>query len=144
MTAPHDLSRFVAAQGETYPRVLDELRRGRKTSHWMWFIFPQIAGLGRSVTARYYAIAGLNEARAYLAHSVLGPRLVESAGIVTDWAARRPARQILGELDAVKLQSSATLFEAAGGARIFGAVLDAHYDGVRDASTLDLLDHASR
>lgn len=139
MTAVGDLERFVVAQDETYPQVLRELRAGRKESHWMWFVFPQIAGLGRSATARYYAIGDLAEARAYLAHPVLGPRLVDCARIVVAWTGRRSARWIFGDVDAVKLRSSTTLFEVAEGDPVFGAILDAHYEGVRDTATLALL-----
>src|SRR4051794_27263005 len=105
------LSRFVRAQdsGGTYDRALAELRAGRKTSHWMWFVFPQIAGLGRSDTARFFAIADLDEARAYAAHPVLGPRLVTAARILTDLPAY-DAVAVFGSVDAQKLHSSMTLF----------------------------------
>src|SRR4051795_3865404 len=108
---PYDLQRFVEAQntGGIYARAVEELRRGRKTSHWMWFVFPQIAGLGRSETSRYYAISSLDEAKAYLAHPVLGPRLRECAGLVVQ-AQGQSAEQIFGGIDAQKLQSSMTLF----------------------------------
>ena len=110
----------------------------------MWFTFPQIARLGRSATAVHYAISDLAEARAYLAHPVLGARLGEGARIVSAWAGRRTALQIFGEVDAMKLRSSATLFEAAGGSDVFGALLDAHFEGVRDPATLSLLaDHCA-
>src|ERR1700746_1073073 len=104
---PYDLQRFVAAQdsGGTYARAADELRRGRKTSHWMWFVFPQIAGLGYSPASRTYAITGLAEARAYLAHPVLGVRLTECAAILAG-VSGRTAEQIFGEVDALKLRSS--------------------------------------
>ena len=104
---PYDLERFVAAQdaGGTYQRATAELRAGRKASHWMWFVFPQIAGLGRSPTSRRYSISSLNEARAYLDHPVLGERLRECAGIVTSLTGRS-AEQIFGGIDAMKLRSS--------------------------------------
>src|SRR5262245_14595822 len=107
MPDPYNLTRFVEAQdsGGTYDRAADELRRGSKSSHWMWFIFPQIAGLGRSATSRRYAISSLDEAKAYLEHPVLGPRLREVAGIVAQTQGRS-AEQIFGGIDAQKLQSS--------------------------------------
>lgn len=134
---PDTLDRFVAAQdGGVYDTAVAELRRGRKRSHWMWFVFPQVAGLGRSPTAQYYAIADLAEARAYLAHPLLAPRLVEAAGAVLSHAGDGTADAILGGIDAVKLRSSATLFEAAGGDAVFGRLLDAFYGGARDPATL--------
>jgi uncharacterized protein (DUF1810 family) len=134
---PYDLQRFVAAQeaGGTYQRAAAELRNGRKTSHWMWFIFPQIAGLGYSPAAQTYAISGLEEARAYLAHPVLGARLVECAAILAGLAGRT-AEQVLGEVDALKLRSSMTLFlHAAPGEPVFRQVLDQYYDGRPDPAT---------
>ena len=126
-----DLERFVTAQdsGGTYQRAIRELRKGRKTSHWMWFIFPQIAGLGRSATAQAYAISDLAEARAYLAHPVLGPRLLECAQIV---AAQRglTAEHIFGGIDAIKLRSSMTLFARADpDEAIFRQVIDQYFAG---------------
>ena len=108
---PYNLRRFVDAQdaGGTFERAVDELRRGRKTSHWMWFVFPQIAGLGHSAMSRTYAIASLDEARAYLAHPVLGPRLVTCAATVADTRGTT-AEAIFGGIDAIKLRSSMTLF----------------------------------
>ena len=126
-----DLERFVQAQDEhrTYDQALSELRRGRKTSHWMWFVFPQIAGLGRSPMAQAYAIADLAEARAYLAHPVLGPRLVECAEIVASQKGLA-AEEIFGGVDAMKLRSSMTLFARADPAQaVFAAVLDQYFDG---------------
>ncbi len=134
---PYDLQRFVAAQdaGGTYNRAAAELRGGRKTSHWMWFVFPQIAGLGFSPTARTYAITSLDEARAYLAHPVLGPRLTESAAILADLEGRS-AEQIFGDLDAQKLRSSMTLFmHAAPGEPVFRQVLGQYFGGVPDPAT---------
>ncbi|WNG20264.1 DUF1810 domain-containing protein [Cystobacter fuscus] len=138
---PHDLARFVRAQddGGTYDRALAELRRGRKTSHWMWFVFPQIAGLGRSAMAQRYAIASLDEARAYLAHPTLGPRLIECAGVVAGTSAPS-AETIFGDIDAQKLRSSMTLFLRADPSRpVFQRVLDAFFGGTADEATDRLL-----
>jgi uncharacterized protein (DUF1810 family) len=136
MTEPSDLQRFVDAQGGgVYAHALSELRNGRKRSHWMWFVFPQLAGLGRSETARFYAIADLAEARAYLAHPVLGPRLVECATALTDLEERN-AVAVLGEIDAQKLHSSMTLFaRAAPDEPAFAAVLDQYFAGALDEGT---------
>ena len=137
--AAFDLQRFVEAQERAYPSVVAELKRGRKESHWMWFVFPQIAGLGSSPRALFYAIASLDEARAYLAHAVLGARLKECTEAVLAHRGTS-AEAIFGGIDAMKLRSSMTLFEAAaddGGP--FGAVLDAFYGGERDAATLRLI-----
>lgn len=133
------LSRFEVAQAPFYEQALGELRAGEKASHWMWFIFPQIAGLGRSETSRVYAIAGLAEARDYLAHEVLGPRLAECTDAMLGWAGERSAEDILGETDAKKFASSMTLFEAAGGDERFGKALDAFNNGERDKATLALI-----
>jgi uncharacterized protein (DUF1810 family) len=133
------LERFIAAQDPVYSRALAELRAGDKRSHWMWFVFPQIAGLGHSDMARRYAIADLAEARAYLAHPVLGARLRECTGATLDWAGKRSAGEVLGSIDALKFASSMTLFEAAGGGAEFGKALNEFYKGERDARTLDLL-----
>ncbi|HEX6521225.1 MAG TPA: DUF1810 domain-containing protein [Streptosporangiaceae bacterium] len=134
---PYDLQRFVAAQdaGGTYDHAVAELRAGRKTSHWMWFVFPQIAGLGLSSTSRRYAISSLPEARAYLAHPVLGVRLIECATILTSLRGRS-AEQIFGGVDALKLRSSVTLFmHAAPGEPVFWHVLDRYFDGLPDPAT---------
>ena len=136
---PYHLERFVAAQdaGGTYERAAAELRAGRKTGHWMWFIFPQIAGLGYSQASRMYAITSLEEARAYLAHPVLGARLIECATILTGLAGLT-AEQILGEVDALKLRSSITLFmHAAPGEPVFRQVLDQYFGGEPDSATED-------
>jgi uncharacterized protein (DUF1810 family) len=133
---PYDLARFVRAQNGdgTYDRALAELRRGRKTSHWMWFVFPQLAGLGRSATAQYFAISSLAEARAYRAHPVLGPRLVECAAAVAGTPG--PPEHIFGSVDAQKLHSSVTLFHRADPDEpTFAAVLDQHFAGRPDAAT---------
>jgi uncharacterized protein (DUF1810 family) len=139
--ADFDLERFVEAQGSggTYDRAVAELRAGRKRSHWMWFVFPQIEGLGRSPTARAYAISSLAEARAYLDHPVLGPRLRESAdallGLDTD-----DAEAVMGPVDAVKLRSSMTLFTRADPAEDrFPSVLKKYYGGEEDEATDRLL-----
>src|SRR4051794_29397149 len=146
MEDPYDLERFVTAQdqGGTYERALAELRRGRKVSHWMWFVFPQVAGLGQSSMSRHYAISGIDEARAYLAHPVLGPRLRACAQAA---AAIEPGRieRAFGAIDAVKLCSSMTLFEVADpGEPAFAAVLDRHFAGERDRATLRSLGPAPR
>ncbi|MGW5238097.1 DUF1810 domain-containing protein [Monashia sp. NPDC004114] len=141
---PFDLARFVSAQdrGGTYARALTELRAGSKRSHWMWYVFPQVAGLGQSPTSQLYAVSGLPEARAYLAHPVLGPRLMECARAV-DQLTTRDARSVLGSIDAVKLRSSMTLFERAAEnpdtASLFASVLDHYFDGRRDDATLGIL-----
>jgi uncharacterized protein (DUF1810 family) len=134
---PHHLQRFVAAQddGGSYHHAVAELRSGRKTGHWMWFIFPQIAGLGYSPMSRLYAIASLDEAVAYLAHPVLGARLLECAAILVGLAGRT-AEQIFGDVDALKLRSSITLFmHAAPGEPVFGHVLDQYFRGEPDPAT---------
>ena len=134
-----DLDRFVAAQADTWDGVVAELGRGRKTGHWIWFIFPQVAGLGRSSMSQLYAIESLSEARAYLAHPVLGPRLRECASLVLA-VPGRTAVEILGGIDAVKLRSSMTLFHrAAPDEPLFGAVLDRFFGGVADPATDGLL-----
>ncbi|AXJ95384.1 MULTISPECIES: DUF1810 domain-containing protein [unclassified Sphingomonas] len=136
--ADFDLDRFVTAQAATYRQALGELRRGRKTGHWMWFVFPQIAGLGRSETARFYAIRSADEARSYLAHPLLGPRLIEATQAVT--AARGSVEAILGGIDAVKLRSSMTLFAAVtDDPAPFRAALDRFFDGQVDPATVALL-----
>lgn len=133
------LERFVVAQEPIYPRVLAELRAGDKRSHWMWFIFPQIAGLGHSAMAQRYAIADLDEAKAYLAHPLLGPRLADCTDAMLGWAGRKDADDILGGIDALKFRSSMTLFEAAGGGARYALALDRFFDGERDRLTLDRL-----
>ena len=136
MSDPFELERFVRAQdGGVYEQALGELRAGAKRGHWMWFVFPQVAGLGRSSTAQHYALAGLEEARAYLAHPVLGPRLVECAQALLELSGRDPVR-VLGSVDALKLRSSMTLFEAAlPDERVFAEVLERWFDGERDEAT---------
>ncbi len=141
MDDPWNLERFVAAQGddEVFERVLAELRSGRKTGHWMWFVFPQIAGLGRSPTSRRFAISSVEEARAYMAHPVLGERLLICACIV---ASARPqtAEQVFGEVDAHKLHSAMTFFmRSAPEEPVFGEVLERFFAGLPDAATDRLL-----
>ena len=133
---PYDLDRFVVAQERVFAEALAELRRGRKSGHWIWFIFPQIAGLGYSDMSRRYAIASLDEARAYLADPVLGARLRECAAALLATNPQRTAEDILGGIDAVKVRSSMTLFHLAGPDEpIFRQVLDRFYGGIPDAAT---------
>jgi uncharacterized protein (DUF1810 family) len=137
MTGRFRLDRFVSAQDDagTYESALAELRRGRKVGHWIWFIFPQLAGLGMSSTSRYYAISSLDEARAYLADPVLGPRLVECATVVATSAARS-AVEIFGSVDAIKVRSSMTLYLRAEPAQpLWQQVLDRYYNREPDART---------
>jgi uncharacterized protein (DUF1810 family) len=132
----HDLARFVQAQNGVYEGAVSEIRRGRKVGHWMWFIFPQLAGLGASPTARRYAIHSLAEAQSYLAHPVLGPRLRTCATAVAALEGRSAA-EVFGSPDDLKLCSSLTLFEAAApGETVFGAPLDGLCQGRRDPITL--------
>ncbi|GAO40176.1 hypothetical protein SCH01S_45_00190 [Sphingomonas changbaiensis NBRC 104936] len=136
---PFDLERFVVAQAASYTDALAELEAGRKRRHWMWFIFPQLAGLGRSETARFFGIRSADEARAYLAHPLLGPRLRACCAALLRHRGAA-AEAILGSIDALKLRSSMTLFEAvADDPAAFAAVLDGFYQGMRDRMTLDLL-----
>ena len=142
MDDPHDLERFVHAQERTYDTAVAELRRGRKAGHWMWFVFPQIAGLGRSPTAQHFAIRSLDEARAYLRHPLLGSRLREASMILADELPREPgitAESVMGGIDAVKLRSSMTLFRLAsdGSEAVFQRVLDRYFGGELDTATLD-------
>jgi uncharacterized protein (DUF1810 family) len=132
---PFDLQRFVTAQDGVYESALAELRKGRKQSHWMWFVFPQTAGLGRSPTAQHYAIRNLAEARAYLQHPVLGPRLKESARALFELGST-DADRVLGPVDALKLRSSMTLFARADpGEPVFRQVLDQYFGGEADPAT---------
>ena len=131
------LDRFTEAQEKCWPRALAEIRAGRKDSHWMWFIFPQLRGLGHSPNAEIYGLADLDEARRFLAHPTLGPRLLDIAAALLAHRGRRP-ESILGPVDAMKLRSCATLFEAAG-AGIFTDILDTFHDGTRCEVTLRML-----
>jgi uncharacterized protein (DUF1810 family) len=138
---PYDLQRFVSAQDAdgSFAEAVAELRRGVKQSHWMWYVFPQLAGLGRSAMARRYAITSLGEAQDYLRHPILGPRLTECAQTVAD-TDHRSAEQIFGPVDAAKLRSSMTLFHRADPARpVFRAVLSKYFDGHPDPATDNLL-----
>jgi uncharacterized protein (DUF1810 family) len=136
---PHDLERFVEAQDPVIEQVKKELRVGRKRSHWMWFVFPQVEGLGKSRTARRYAISSQQEADAYLAHPVLGSRLRECTGIVNGIEGRS-ANEIFGSPDDLKFRSSMTLFEAVADDPLpFSRALELYYDGDRDQMTLDFL-----
>jgi uncharacterized protein (DUF1810 family) len=136
----HDsLNRFLDAQASSYEQALSEVKSGRKRSHWMWFIFPQLQGLGYSETARFYAIKDLQEAQLYLQHPVLGPRLVEISNAMLELEGKT-ANQILGNPDDLKLRSSMTLFDAVPGADpVFKAVIDKYYSGKADEKTLQLL-----
>jgi uncharacterized protein (DUF1810 family) len=132
---PFDLERFVDAQTHVYDGVAEELRRGRKAGHWIWFVFPQVAGLGRSATSREFAIVSLDEARAYLAHPLLGLRLRECAELVLAITGRT-ADEIFGSLDAMKVRSCMTLFHrAAPDEPLFARVLERYYSGVADPAT---------
>ena len=134
-----DLERFVAAQRDTYDDALAELRAGAKRGHWMWFVFPQVAGLGLSPMSRHYAIRSIDEARAYLSHPVLGPRLSECAAALLA-TGQTDAERILGGIDARKLRSSMTLFHRADPDEpVFGDVLERFYDGRSDDATDELL-----
>lgn len=141
MDDPYDLERFVTAQNTdgTYRRAITELREGSKRSHWMWFVFPQVAGLGHSATSRKYAISSLDEAQAFLRHPVLGRRLIESAEAVAGLKGLT-ARQIFGGIDARKLHSSMTLFlRAAPGEPLFQQILATYFEGLPDPATEQLL-----
>jgi uncharacterized protein (DUF1810 family) len=135
----HDLERFVAAQERVWPDVVAELAAGRKRTHWMWFVFPQVAGLGSSPMAQRYAIGSLDEARAYLAHPVLGARLTEATRLMLRHAGT-PAEAVLGGIDTMKLRSSMTLFAAADpGEALFARALEAFFGGEKDPRTLAIL-----
>ena len=139
---PYELERFVGAQDQaaTYASALAELRAGAKRGHWMWFVFPQIAGLGSSPTARRYAIGSLDEARAYVAHPVLGPRLQQAARVLADREGSDDPQAILGPIDALKLRSSMTLFARAAPADpVYADVLERYYGGSADPATEALL-----
>ena len=135
---PFGLQRFVDAQAGVYERALTELRQGQKRSHWMWFIFPQIDGLGRSATAVLYAIKSIEEARAFLQHPLLGPRLLESTEAVLA-VEGRSVGQIFGAPDDMKLQSSMTLFAQVAPDSVFVRVLAKYFAGKQDAATLRIL-----
>jgi uncharacterized protein (DUF1810 family) len=138
MTDPFDLQRFVDAQAPVYRRVLAELRQGQKQSHWMWFIFPQLAGLGHSPMARRFAIRSRDEASAYLGHAVLGSRLRECTALVNAIEGRT-IREILGSPDDLKFHSAMTLFGAVSSEPLFAEAIDKFYRGTPDQKTMDLL-----
>ena len=141
-TDPHDFDRFVEAQSANYTQALAELRAGAKRSHWMWYVFPQFEGLGRSAMAQRFAIRSLAEAREYLRHPVLGPRLVESAEALLE-VQGPSAQEILGSVDALKLRSSATLFaHVTSAGSVFHHLLDRYYGGAPDPRTLELIEAA--
>ena len=143
---PYDLRRFEAAHAERdmYERAVSELRAGRKQNHWMWFIFPQVAGLGHSWKSEFYAISSLAEAQAYVAHPVLGPRLLECARILIEIGGSDP-QQVFGQVDAMKLRSSMTLFMlAAPDKPVFREVLDRYFGGHADDRTKRLLEGMRR
>lgn len=136
-----ELDHFLEAQdGGAYQTALEELQAGEKRSHWMWFVFPQIEGLGNSAMTRKFALSGKTEARAYAAHDELGDRLYEATEAVLDWAGTLSAEDIFGAVDALKFRSSMTLFEAAcSDNEVFAQALDAFFDGERDPLTLERL-----
>lgn len=136
---PFKLSRFVDAQAPVWEVVRAELRGARKRTHWMWFVFPQLAALGRSGTARFYGITGADEARAYLRHPLLGPRLLECCDLLLH-TAEVSATEVFGEVDAMKLRSCLTLFDAVSpDTPVFKRCLDRYFAGQRDALTSELL-----
>jgi uncharacterized protein (DUF1810 family) len=138
MSDSFDLRRFVDAQAPVYPQVVEELSRGRKRSHWMWFVFPQLAGLGSSAMGERYAIGSRGEAIAYLAHDVLGPRLLECTRLVMA-ASEKTINEILGSPDDMKFRSSMTLFDAASTHEIFVEAIGTFYPDGKDPGTLDIL-----
>jgi uncharacterized protein (DUF1810 family) len=138
MTVPFELARFEEAQQAVFDRALAEIRQGQKCSHWMWFMFPQMRGLGSSTLAHKYGISSLEEARAYLAHQVLGPRLTAAVSALQDLSGCT-AESVFGSVDAMKLRSSLTLFHRAGGGPLFEAALQRWFGGEPDAATLKLL-----
>ena len=143
MNDTHELDRFVRAQEGDYERALAEVRAGRKRTHWMWYIFPQLEGLGSSSMAKRYGIKSMEEARAYLEHPILGPRLVECMEAVLA-VEGRTAHEIFGSPDDLKLQSCATLFACvAGKDSVFDRVVEKYYEGERDIRTLELLEESS-
>jgi uncharacterized protein (DUF1810 family) len=139
-SSSYDLQRFVDAQEGVIEDVLAELAAGSKRSHWMWFVFPQLAELGRSPTAKFYGLASIEEARTYLEHPVLGPRLRRCVDLLLPWAGKRSAEQILGPVDSMKLRSSMTLFDKVEPDSLFGQALVNFFGGNSDELTLALLD----
>jgi uncharacterized protein (DUF1810 family) len=143
MTEAFDLQRFLDAQAPVYPRVIAELRQGRKRSHWMWFIFPQLSGLGHSAMAQRFAVASAEEAKAYLAHPTLGPRPRQCTALVNAIEGRTIG-EILGSPDDLKFCSSMTLFGAVSRDPDFLQAIAKYYDGLQDQRTLDLLTSSRR
>jgi uncharacterized protein (DUF1810 family) len=139
MADPYDLERFVAQQADIYPSAFAELRAGKKRTHWMWFIFPQLRGLGHSPMAVSYGISSIDEARAYLDHPMLGPNLHQAVEALLPWAGMHTAEQMFGPVDAMKLRSCLTLFDAVEPAGVFADALARFYGGRRDERTLALL-----
>ena len=138
MTSDATLARFIEAQANSYAAALTEIRAGAKRSHWMWFVFPQLRGLGQSPTAHYYGIASMEEARAYLDHELLGPRYRECVEALQQLATSDPVA-VFGSIDAMKLRSSLTLFQAAEPDPLFASAIDRWFGGERDAVTTKLL-----
>ena len=138
ITSDATLARFVEAQANSYAAALAEIRAGAKRTHWMWFIFPQLRGLGQSPTAHYYGIASMEEARAYLDHELLGPRYRACVDALQQLGTSDPVA-VFGSIDAMKLRSSLTLFEAAKPAPLFASAIDRCFGGERDAATIKLL-----
>jgi uncharacterized protein (DUF1810 family) len=139
MEDPFDLHRFVIQQVDILDHALAEIRSGEKRTHWMWFIFPQLRGLGHSPASQYYGIGSLDEARAYLDHPMLGQNLRRATEALTLWSSRKTAEQILGPIDALKLCSSMTLFDRIEPAGLFAEALDSFFGGRRDERSLALL-----
>jgi uncharacterized protein (DUF1810 family) len=137
-TDPHELQRFIDAQSGVYPQVIEELSAGRKRSHWMWFVFPQVAGLGLSVMAQRFAISSKAEAAAYLAHDILGPRLIECTRLVMA-TSEKTINDILGSPDDMKFRSSMTLFDAVSKQETFAEAIGTFYPEGKDPATLDIL-----
>lgn len=138
MEDKHNLSRFLKAQENAYPIALKELQEGRKRSHWMWYIFPQLKHLGHSYNAKYYGISGIEEATAYLQHPILGQRLREVASTILNLSGN-DAEAIFGGIDAMKLRSSMTLFDVVSPNDIFARIIDKYFNGHRDSRTLYML-----
>lgn len=130
-----NLERFIVAQEHSYEYALEEIKRGRKVSHWMWYIFPQVSGLGMSPTSEYFAIKSLEEAKAYLSHELLGNRLREISRVLLTLETNNP-KEVFGPIDALKLRSSMTLFAYVSDEEVFTQVLDKYYDGEKDERTI--------
>lgn len=144
MKTDYDLRRFLDAQAQSYKNALNEIKQGRKQSHWMWYIFPQISGLGFSSTSRHYALRDLEEATAYLQHPVLGSRLQEITEVLLSLPEKN-ATQIFGSPDDLKLKSSMTLFrQVSGASEIFENVLKTYFNGSSDSRTLAILNSQER